>query len=169
MNRFHRGIISGTVIVVTLTAIALNWLTSLQIPVWAWMTWIALLLLWTLYDSYVTGLEGKRIRAQIDRAIEEMLRVKDAPDMEPSLIGDMPIYTHPQSQCEGRPCCIHNPSDHHMRKWGQNWRADKAIMERICHHGVGHPDPDDAEWRRSTGRRDLSTHGCDGCCVWVAS
>lgn len=64
---------------------------------------------------------------------------------------------HDRDQCCGEFCCIHNPSDHHMRLWPQLWRDDRKMMERACLHGVGHPDPDD----RSADR----THGCDGCCV----
>lgn len=64
---------------------------------------------------------------------------------------------HSPTQCEGRPCPIHNPSDHHMRSWPQHWRDDRRMMERICPHGVGHPDPDDINPDHE--------HGCDGCCM----
>ncbi len=66
------------------------------------------------------------------------------------------IKTHPPDRCAGNPCPVHNPSDHHMKEWPQNYRDDRGMTERICPHGVGHPDPDDI----STDR----THGCDGCC-----
>jgi hypothetical protein len=62
---------------------------------------------------------------------------------------------HSEERCAGEVCVMHNPSDHHMRDWPYNWRDDRGLMERICPHGVGHPDPD--------VRGDL-THGCDGCC-----
>lgn len=64
---------------------------------------------------------------------------------------------HAPDLCAGEHCTIHNRSDHHMRGWPQNWRSDRGLMERICPHGVGHPDPDEI----STD----TTHGCDGCCV----
>ena len=32
-------------------------------------------------------------------------------------------------------------------------RFDRSFMERICVHGVGHPEGDDL------------MHGCDGCCT----
>lgn len=51
-----------------------------------------------------------------------------------------------------------------MRTWPLNWRADKGVMERICPHGVGHPDPDDAAHNIRIGREYLTIHGCDGCC-----
>lgn len=72
---------------------------------------------------------------------------------------------HDAAECEG-PCPIHRPTDHHMRAYPQSYRSDRGIMERICPHGVGHPDPDD---RRIRSGEDTGVHGCDGCCVVVAS
>lgn len=51
-----------------------------------------------------------------------------------------------------------------MKTWPQNWREDKGVMERICPHGVGHPDPDDAAYLIKMDRAYLTIHGCDGCC-----
>lgn len=48
-----------------------------------------------------------------------------------------------------------------MNLWPQNWRSDRGIMERICEHGVGHPDPDDPK----AGNKYEAVHGCDGCCA----
>lgn len=67
--------------------------------------------------------------------------------------------------CEGRACVIHNPSNHHMREWLITWRGDKGVFERHCPHGIGHPDPDDAEYLIATGRESWTVHGCDSCCV----
>lgn len=81
--------------------------------------------------------------------------------------GQQLVNTHPRSVCDGRACVIHHPSDHHMRKWPTLWRGDRGIMERVCPHGVGHPDPDDAAARRLLGtyeRTGREVHGCDGCC-----
>lgn len=76
------------------------------------------------------------------------------------LVGGQPLYSvHEPSKCAGEACCIHNPSDHHMRTWPQHWRGDRRIMERLCPHGVGHPDPDG-----QIPDGDNRTHGCDGCC-----
>jgi len=54
-----------------------------------------------------------------------------------------------------------------MKEWPQNWRAEVG-MERICEHGVGHPDPDSVAYTRRTKGDDAagaqSVHGCDGCC-----
>lgn len=66
---------------------------------------------------------------------------------------------HSKSKCKGKHCPVHNPSDHHMRDWPQHFRSDRGITERICPHGVGHPDPDDINAKGSD-----SIHGCDGCC-----
>lgn len=79
---------------------------------------------------------------------------------------DQVIVTHDASKCAGQYCCIHNPSDHHMRSWTMYWRGDKGVMERLCPaHGVGHPDPDAAAFNVRTGRGYLNVHGCCGCCT----
>lgn len=74
------------------------------------------------------------------------------------------LKTHEEWQCRGQFCCIHNPSDHHMLEWPLNWRQDKGVMERICEHGIGHPDPDGAAYNERAGRGYLNVHGCCGCC-----
>lgn len=79
------------------------------------------------------------------------------------------ITTHDKHLCAGDRCVIHNPSNHSMTHFPTNWRDDRKLMERICSHGVGHPDPDDiAHKRKLYGHEvaDLETvHGCDGCCL----
>lgn len=71
---------------------------------------------------------------------------------------------HSAEKCAGRHCVLHNPSDHHMREWPTMYRAEKGLMERICPHGIGHPDPDDAAYHASHGATWTTVHGCDGCC-----
>lgn len=72
------------------------------------------------------------------------------------------IYNvHDKSLCAGRPCTIHNRTDHSMRKFPQHWRDDIGIMERCCSHGCCHPDPDN-HWPQGDWRW---IHGCDGCCA----
>lgn len=71
------------------------------------------------------------------------------------------FYTHDASKCNVQPCPVHNPSKHHMRKWPLNYRMDRCITERICKHGVGHPDPDCSRIGEHGANRQ---HGCDGCC-----
>lgn len=83
------------------------------------------------------------------------------------------VHVHPRADCEARGghCCIHNPSDHNMVDWPTHWRGDRGLMERICKHGVGHPDPDDIAFKEAMAKkfgRDAShegVHGCDGCCI----
>jgi hypothetical protein len=74
------------------------------------------------------------------------------------------IYVHNKKDCKGNYCVVHNPSDHHMRDWPLHWRDDRKIFERICPHGIGHPDPDDMAYKKSIGHPDEGIHGCDGCC-----
>jgi hypothetical protein len=76
---------------------------------------------------------------------------------------------HMPKDCAGRPCVVHNPSDHSMRDFKTHlrfpgpWDIKGIHTERICPHGIGHPDPDDLEYWRSRGE-DYGVHGCDGCC-----
>jgi hypothetical protein len=72
---------------------------------------------------------------------------------------------HARELCRGRNCVVHNQSEHHMRSWRLFWRVDRRIFERLCEHGVGHPDPDQFDYWREIGTEYESVHGCDGCCV----
>lgn len=85
---------------------------------------------------------------------------------EQALEGGGTVIAHKKSVCRGdlrlkhpKRCPLHRRSNHHMRAWPQNWRDDRGFMERICPHGIGHPDPDDS------GADPV--HGCDGCCARV--
>lgn len=79
--------------------------------------------------------------------------------------GTTVLRVHEATACAGRHCAIHNPSDHGMRDWPTHWRDDIQLMERLCEHGVGHPDPDDVAYKESIGAKyPYSIHGCDGCC-----
>jgi hypothetical protein len=75
--------------------------------------------------------------------------------------GQEMVYVHSRDECEGDHCPIHNPSDHPLKDAPTHWRGDRGIMERVCQHGVGHPDPDDIRVRRGWWE---GIHGCDGCC-----
>lgn len=78
---------------------------------------------------------------------------------------------HNGDSCYGQACCIHNPSVHPLKDAPFNWRADKGLMERICGHGIGHPDPDHMAFAKTVLEDDewaaLGVHGCDECCSWV--
>lgn len=82
------------------------------------------------------------------------------------------LKTHGPEQCAGedRACIFHRPSEHHMRGWDINVRLDRfgALAERICPHGIGHPDPDSLAYveslRKPRDRGYDGVHGCDGCC-----
>jgi hypothetical protein len=84
------------------------------------------------------------------------------------LVGGEEILAHRRKDCIGRHCAIHNPSEHVMSDFRQHFRTDRALMERICSHGIGHPDPDDLAFKRLVlGDDDADyegVHGCDGCC-----
>lgn len=70
------------------------------------------------------------------------------------------MHVHREQDCMGAKCPIHKKSDHHMRTMPQHWRSDRGIVERICEHGVGHPDPD-SPWNADSYEW---IHGCCGCC-----
>lgn len=83
------------------------------------------------------------------------------------------LLVHSKKDCKGEHCVIHNPSDHAMRAFPTHWRGDRYLMERICPHGIGHPDPDDLAFKAlafgntEAGKQNLKSefiHGCDGCC-----
>lgn len=84
-----------------------------------------------------------------------------------TLVGGEKVFAHPVANCIG-PCAVHAPTDHPMAAWRQHWRDDRALMERICIHGVGHPDPDHMTWVEIFHGQDAaaaeSVHGCCGCC-----
>lgn len=76
------------------------------------------------------------------------------------------MYTHSHTQCAGRPCVIHEPTEHVMVGFRMVWRWDVALFERICPHGVGHPDPDQFWYWESKDTMYKAVHGCcsEGCC-----
>jgi len=101
---------------------------------------------------------GMRIKGQAEPVEQDSMTLPN---------GDV-LRFHPQKQCAGGTCCLHNPSDHHMKEWPLNWRDDRGLMERICEHGVGHPDPDGlAHIVAVHGQKAAdveAVHGCDLCC-----
>lgn len=85
-------------------------------------------------------------------------------------LGEQTLHTHEADQCAGQFCVIHHPSSHPLSSAPLNYRADRAgLMERRCHHGIGHPDPDDLTFKRLTmpdfENYAFGVHGCDGCCT----
>ena len=106
--------------------------------------------------------ERDRLRGERDRARALAAALMDE-DRRRGFDTTGPLVTHDRDDCQGRGCPIHHPSDHHMRDWPWHWRSDRGLMERTCEHGIGHPDPDDANYRASLGDTD-TVHGCDGCC-----
>lgn len=83
------------------------------------------------------------------------------------------LKVHSRPECQGRNCCIHNPSEHPLKNAPLRWRTDRGFMERVCPHGIGHPDPDDLEFKRDLlgdhfKAFGFEVHGCDGCCTGEA-
>jgi len=118
----------------------------------------------------ITGSDGRVIRTvEVDEEDFDTLVDEDETRVYVTGTGQRLVNVHKEEDCIGRHCVIHNPSPHYMADYPTNWRADRGIMERICEHGVGHPDPDDMEFIRLTRGEESahveSVHGCDGCCT----
>lgn len=83
----------------------------------------------------------------------------------------VPLYgvilgsVHSEWKCHGRPCVIHRPTNHRMRKWPLAWRDEPGIFDRVCAHGISHPDPDQFDYWRSEGLMHHGMHSCDSCCA----
>lgn len=76
-----------------------------------------------------------------------------------------PLRTvHPLSACGDRVCIIHRPTNHHMSDWPLIWREDRGIFERVCGHGISHPDPDQGQFWAENNQEWKWVHGCDRCC-----
>lgn len=68
--------------------------------------------------------------------------------------------------CITEGCMVHNPEVDwvgNREGWAYYPRAD-GRMERLCRHGVGHPDPDASNFLERTRGAWVWVHGCDGCC-----
>lgn len=104
----------------------------------------------------------------VERHLDESLKEYRLliPDSEGELV------THQRTEdCDEHGCAVHNPSSMaiaNREEWPYNWRTDRGILERICRHGIGHPDPDSARFYERQGQgRAMNTHGCDGCCIGI--
>lgn len=64
-----------------------------------------------------------------------------------------------------QPCPIHNSqSTHPLQAAPLYWNPNRAIIERVCSHGVHHPDYDSAMYYYSVNQTNENVHMCDGCC-----
>jgi len=57
------------------------------------------------------------------------------------------------------------PKSYPMPAWavGQTRRAS-GLVEDMCSHGVGHPNPESVKDLEARGLRGFDLHGCCGCC-----
>lgn len=89
------------------------------------------------------------------------------PELEDMELPDgTPIRAHKRVDCHP-PCALHAPSDHHMKDWPLIMRRD-GRLERLCSHGIGHPDPDSLAHTKANYPdflELLAVHGCDDCCI----
>jgi hypothetical protein len=81
------------------------------------------------------------------------------------LVGGEVVYAHHRSECLGPNCSVHHPSAHGMTTFPQHFREDRVLMERVCPHGVGHPDPDDLAYKGLfLSDEEAAAEGIHGCC-----
>lgn len=79
-------------------------------------------------------------------------------------VGDFAVVgLHLEGKCLGETCVVHNPSTHHMSRWPL-WLREIGLFERLCPHGIGHPDPDSLAFFQAMMMDEYAVHGCDGCC-----
>jgi hypothetical protein len=72
---------------------------------------------------------------------------------------DLNVHNPDVCANDSTPCVFHSPTEHKMRSWPMNIR-ETGLIERMCPHGIGHPDPDSAAYFGD----GWDIHGCDGCC-----
>lgn len=79
------------------------------------------------------------------------------------------LLVHAKIKCKDQDyCSIHKPTQHIMTDMPRYYRPDRSLMERICEHGIGHPDPDHMRFlREQVGIASMLelVHGCCGCCM----
>lgn len=56
-----------------------------------------------------------------------------------------------------------------LRKGWKRLTRASGLVEQVCPHGCGHPDPDSIRRMDQAGapgnRGTWGVHGCDGCCL----
>lgn len=83
------------------------------------------------------------------------------------------LRTHSSLACAGDFCSVHNPSSHSMVRFPQYWDAQRFQMQRVCPHGIPHPDPDDLAYSALVNGEEFAEfqrdHDCcdEGCCAPV--
>lgn len=95
-----------------------------------------------------------------ERMVEEALAAGAAT----RLGHDVVLHHHGPDECWGDWCCLHKPSKHNLSEAPLRWNDNQRLMERLCPHGLGHPDPDGLAAERRIGRDPVAAHDCDGCC-----
>ena len=104
--------------------------------------------------------EDRLFTEQFDASFSEPTPVNEFTDCTGTV-----YQVHDPSDCAGDHCAIHNPSQHKMVGWPLLVRADSMfLIERLCTHGIGHPDPDSVKWLDRNFGKGFGIHGCDGCC-----
>jgi len=108
----------------------------------------------------------KKLSKDQNKLLEEV--IASASDTFTDSTG-LKIQTHHSRDCKGENCSIHNPSSHKLDKARQVWDDENKLMQRVCEHGLKHPDFDDVKFNKDAkSNANYGKHNCDGCCGLVA-
>lgn len=115
-----------------------------------------------LFDEYMGFGTAARIA---DQVLAEALEF-DVVRLEHSM---KDLRVHLPTKCQGRPCTVHNRTDHPSRHMMQVWDDRWGTMRRMCEHFGEHPDYDERVFHNtdelSAPRAQRAReHDCDGCC-----
>ncbi|KRD43002.1 hypothetical protein ASE38_01570 [Cellulomonas sp. Root930] len=119
--------------------------------------------------GFMTGLWRTAEWTHLRKTIDAFPARGPGPTSDEVSIKGGTLRTHGPAKCAADDFCpIHRPSPHPLATAPMAWRHDVALLERVCPHGVHHPDSDALEYARRTHGTDigdrLAVHGCDGCC-----
>ena len=74
MGPFQRSIISGLGLTVTTVALAIDWLTGLEIPTVAWGSWVLANVGWVFYCARRTTTETRRNAEKAEAVIAAIVK-----------------------------------------------------------------------------------------------
>lgn len=107
--------------------------------------------LWRRADSYVRNLTPETVKT-----LESRGKVQLSDDLTI-------VNVHDPAACAEQFCAIHRPSNHPLCKSPRTFTT--GLVQRVCRHGVKHPDPDSIAWlKRSDGWATAELRAKHNCC-----
>lgn len=75
-------------------------------------------------------------------------------------------FVHSQMACAYRHCAIHGTASiHPLSMEPLIWDDDYQTVQRLCAHGIKHPDKDNVDYFEEIGGFPYVHNQCDGCCT----